>query len=154
METMEWKLCRLLIDCLKNESKFDATRLSSLLPERWQEFMALAKTQRVMPLLWHRLRQKGLEQDVPMAVAGALREASRRNILHNLCYYGELRLLLSALKPEGIPLILLKGIFLADAVYGDIGLREMNDIDVLVRPADLTRIAEVLTGMGYSYRQL
>jgi hypothetical protein len=26
----------------------------------------------------------------------------------------------------------------------------MNDIDVLARPADLVRIAEILTGMGYT----
>jgi hypothetical protein len=30
------------------------------------------------------------------------------------------------------------------------GLREMNDIDVLARPADLTRIAAILSGMGYA----
>ena len=151
METMEWELEQLLIDCLeKNESEFDATLLSSLSPEHWRALLNLATVQRVRPLLWHRLRQKGLDKAVPMAVAEALREAFRRNTLHNLRYYGELRLLLSALKPEGIPLILLKGIFLADAVYGNIGLREMNDIDVLARHADLTRIAEMLTSMGYS----
>ena len=145
------ELCRLLLDCLKkSESGFDVTRLSRLSPERWQALLALATAQRVVSLLWHRLRQKGLDKAVPMAVTEALQEASRRNTLHNLRYYGELRLLLSALKPEGIPLILLKGIFLADAVYGNIGLREMNDIDVLVRPADLARIAEIFAGMGYT----
>ena len=150
METMEWELCRLLIDCLrKGESEFDAARLSSLSPERWQVLLTLATTQRVRPLLWHRLRQKGMDKAVPMAAAEALQEASHRNTLHNLLFYGELRLLLSVLKPEGIPLILLKGIFLADAVYGNIGLREMNDIDVLARPADLTRISDIMAGMGY-----
>ena len=151
METMEWELCRLLIDCLrKNELAFDATRLSRLSPERWEALLTLATTQRVVSLLWQRLRQKGLDKTVPVGVTEVLREASRRNTLHNLLFYGELRLLLSALKPEGIPLILLKGIFLADAVYGNIGLREMNDIDVLARHADLTRIAKMLTSMGYS----
>ena len=151
METMEWKLCRLLVDCLKRDaSAIDAAWLSDLSPECWQAFLALAATQRVMPLLWHRLRQKGLDAAVPVETAEAFRNASRRNTLHNLRFYGELRRLLSALKPEGIPLILLKGIFLADAVYGNMGLREMNDIDVLARPTDLARIAEILTGMGYT----
>jgi len=110
----------------------------------------LAATQRVMPLLWHRLRQKGLDEAVPVNTAQALREASHRNTVRNLRFYGELHRLLSALKPEGIPVILLKGIFLAEVVYGNMGLREMNDIDVLARPADLTRIADILTGMGYT----
>lgn len=151
METMEWDLCQLLIDCLKkDESTVDAARLSGLLPECWQVFLTLATSQRVMPLLWHRLRQKGLNEAVPVETAEAFRDASRQNTLHNLRFYGELRCLLSALKPEGIPLILLKGIFLADAVYGNMGLREMNDIDVLARPTDLARIAEILTDMGYA----
>lgn len=151
METMEWELCQLLIDCLKkDESGFDAARLSGLSPERQKAFLALATSQRIMPLLRHRLRQKGLDKSIPIEMAEELREASRRNTLHNLRLYGELRRLLSALKPEGIPLILLKGIFLADAVYNNMGLREMNDIDVLARAADLTRIVEILTGMGYT----
>ena len=103
-----------------------------------------------MPLLWHRLRQKGLVAAVPVTVAEELRDIFRWNTIRNMRYYGDLRRLLSALKPEGIPLILLKGIFLAEAVYGDMGLREMSDIDVLARPADLARIAGILTGMGYA----
>ena len=148
---MEQEHCRLLIDCLKNDDAVsDAARLSNISPEHWRALLALATKQRVIPLLWHRLRQKGLDKVVPVEVAEALRETSRRNALQNLRYYGELRLLLAALKPEGIPLILLKGIVLADAVYGNIGLREMNDIDVLVRPADLKRVSDILAGMGYT----
>ena len=139
METMEWELCQLLIDCLKKDDpEFVAARLSGLSPECWQSFLALTDTQRVMPLLWHRLRQKGLDKAIPIEVSKELREAFNRNTLQNLRFYGDLRCLLSALKPEGIPLILLKGIFLADAVYVNMGLREMNDIDVLARRAALS----------------
>ena len=151
VKMMESQLCQLLIDCMKkDEPGFDATRLSGLSPERWQALLALAATQRVRPLLWHRLRQKGLDKALPIKAANELREAARRNTLRNLRLCGELRHLLSTLKSEAIPLILLKGIFLAEAVYGNMGLREMNDIDVLARPVDLTRIAEILTGMGYT----
>lgn len=150
METREWELCRLLTDCLKKDGPgVEPSRLSGLSPERWQALLALTAAQRVRPLLWHRLRQKGLVEAVPARMAEALRNASLRNTVHNLRLYGELRRLLSALKPEGIPLILLKGIALAEEVYGNMGLREMNDIDVLARPADLARIVEILTGMGY-----
>lgn len=151
MEMMESELCRLLIDCLKMDGPaVEAARLSGLSPEQSHAFLSLAATQRVRPLLWHRLRQKGLDEAVPIKVAKELQDASRQNTLHNLLLYRELRRLLSALKSEGIPLILLKGIFLAEAVYSNMGLREMNDIDVLARPGDLTRIAGILTGMGYT----
>jgi len=147
----EPELCRLLIDCLKRDGPaVEAARLSNLTQEDWQAFLALAAAQRVRSLLRHRLRQKGLSDAVPGKAAEALRNASRRNTVNNLRLYGELRLLLSGLKHEGIPLILLKGIYLADAVYNNIGLREMHDIDVLARPADLTRVAGILIKMGYT----
>jgi hypothetical protein len=151
MEIKDWEICQLLVDCLKKSgANVDATRLSYLSQESWHNLLSLARTQRVLSLLWHRLRQNGLDDFVPAAAAETFKEAFRQNTLHNLCFYGELRQMLSVLKLEGIPLILLKGIFLADAVYGSMSVREMNDIDVLARPADLARIAGILTEMGYT----
>lgn len=149
METIMPELNRLLVECASRDLPVAASRLSDLPPERWQDLLSLAESQRVCPLLWQRLREKGLEHTVPTPVAEELRDASRRNALSNLCLYAELRQLLSALESESIPLILLKGIYLAEAVYGSIGLREMNDIDVLARPGDITRISEILERMGY-----
>jgi hypothetical protein len=150
MKMTESELCRLLIDCLKKDGPaLDAERLSSLAVEDWQALSVLATAQRVKALLWHRLRKKGLDRTVPVGTAEELREFSLRNGARNLRLYGELKRLVSSLKPEGIPLILLKGILLAEGIYGNIELREMNDIDVLARPADLARITDILTDMGY-----
>jgi hypothetical protein len=122
MEATAPELCGLLIDCLKkDEPSVESSRLSALSPERWRDLLALKATQRVRPLLWYRLRQKGLEEAVPIEAVEELREASRWNTLHNLRLYGELHRLLSALKHEGIPLILLKGILLTHAVYSNRG---------------------------------
>ncbi len=151
METVLPESYQLLTDCLRQDgSVVEPSRLSGLSPEQWEVLLSLAAAQRVRSLLWHRLRQKGLDEAVPVDVADRLRGALRRNTLHNLRLYGELSRLLSVLGSEGIPLILLKGAFLADAVYDNIGLREMSDIDVLAHPANLSRIAEILTGMGYT----
>jgi hypothetical protein len=150
METSIPEISQLLIDCLKKDGPdVEPSRLSSLSPERWKALLALAATQRVSSLFWNRLREKGLDNTVPIKAAEQLQYAFRRNALRNLRFYGELHRLLSALKHEGIPLILLKGIFLADAVYDNMGLREMNDIDLLARPGDLARIAAILKAMDY-----
>lgn len=62
---MELELCWVLIDCLKKDkSAFDAARLTDISSERWQAFLTLSKTQRGMPLLWHRLKRKGLDEAV------------------------------------------------------------------------------------------
>jgi hypothetical protein len=45
--------------------------------------------------------------------------------------------------------IVLKGAYLAEQVYPAPGLRPMNDIDLLFKPADLPVVSEVLYGLGY-----
>ena len=152
METND--LIQHLLDFLHKDRMVDATRISNLSAEGWQSLLALAATQRVRPLLWHRLRQKGLDETVPHNVAVELRKVFLRNTMCNLRRYGELRCLLSALKAEGITLILLKGMVLADAVYDNMGLREMTDIDVLAHPSDISRISEILEGLGYTSPQV
>ncbi len=68
---------------------------------------------------------------------------------NNLRYYGELRTLLGRLNHRGIPAILLKGIHLAESIYHNPGMREMNDMDILFRREDLRAAWEILAEMGY-----
>lgn len=145
MEPLEQLLC----DCLQPSVPISADRLAVLSPEQWQAFMVLAAAQRVRPLLWHRLKQKRLVEALPGEAGALLNDFFMMNTAKNLRRYAELRSLLTVLHAEGIPVILLKGIYLADAVYGQIGFREMCDIDLLVRPADLDRVAAVLKTKGY-----
>jgi hypothetical protein len=64
--------------------------------------------------------------------------------------YGELADILGALRVEGIPVIVLKGAYLAETVYEDRGLRSMRDLDLLVRKCDLSHAEATLFAMGYS----
>jgi hypothetical protein len=150
MELEQSKLYDILIACLKKDKCGpEAAAVSALSAQDWHNLLALSTIQRVTSLLWHRLKQKNLETLVPETTAAQLRESFRHNTMNNMRLNGELRLLLLKLNAENIPLILLKGIVLANTVYENIGLREMNDIDVLTQPDDLQRIADILTGMGY-----
>jgi len=153
MKTDMVTLEQLLLDCLKEGEPVEAARFAALTPDEWRALVALAVTQRVSPLLWHRLKQKARGGDLPQEVAQTLQDALRQNTMRNLARYGELRALLTTLNREGIPLFLLKGIYLADAVYDVTGLREMNDIDVLARTADLARVAKALAERGYTSLQ-
>src|SRR5690349_18102423 len=49
----------------------------------------------------------------------------------------------------GIAVAPLKGSLLATGYYAEPGLRPMNDLDLLVRPADEPRMLELLAGLGY-----
>jgi hypothetical protein len=62
---------------------------------------------------------------------------------------GELAEILAAFAGAGIEAIPLKGSHLATSYYREPGLRPMNDLDVLVRPADEPRALEALARLGY-----
>ena len=50
---------------------------------------------------------------------------------------------------DGLDVILLKGAALAETVYGDIALRPMSDLDLLVRPRDVSAAVHGLARAGY-----
>lgn len=143
------KLEQLLLDALNPTTLLTGERLAGLTPEQWQAWMALAKVQRVTALLWHRLRQKNAAVLLPDAVLTELKAALRRTALQNLRRYGELQQLLKAAQAQHIPVVLLKGIYLADTVYENQGLREMNDVDLLVPIDALQQTALILSSLGY-----
>lgn len=150
MDSEESRLYDILLACLKkDQSAPDAALLRALSSQDWSHLLELADMQRVTSLMWHRLKQKQLEPFIPESAGVVLRNSFRQNTLNNLRFNAELTKLLETLEKENIPLILLKGIVLAQAVYEHVGLREMNDIDVLARPCDLTRIADILKERGY-----
>lgn len=126
-------------------------RLAHIPYEKWREVAALARQQGVAPLLYHRLKQMGVE--LPGAVAEELRRTYYTNIGRNLVLYGELGKVLQRLQEKNIAVIVLKGAYLAEAVYENIGLRSMCDIDLLVKQEDLLRVEQELLRMGYSTRQ-
>ncbi|MDA8429949.1 MAG: nucleotidyltransferase family protein [Geobacteraceae bacterium] len=144
------RLEQLLLDTLNPAVPVNTGQLAGLMPDQWQALLALAAGQRVGPLLWHRLKQQGVTYLLPVEAAATLREALSRNTMRNLRRYGDLRRLLTALQAEQIPVILLKGMYLAKTVYVNMGLREMSDIDLLARSGDHRRITEILAGMGYA----
>jgi hypothetical protein len=66
--------------------------------------------------------------------------------------YSDFSRVCSALSAEDIEVVALKGLHLAEIVYDDVGLRQMRDMDLLVRNEDLSRAQEVLFDMGYGPR--
>jgi hypothetical protein len=60
---------------------------------------------------------------------------------------------LRCLRSSGIKVIVLKGAYLAEAVYGDVALRPMGDVDLMVPRAELPRAQAILLDMGGVHQQ-
>ena len=65
--------------------------------------------------------------------------------------YHELSKVLKALQKEGIAVIMLKGAYLAEAVYDHVGLRPMSDVDILVKETDLLKVEKKLLEINYAH---
>jgi hypothetical protein len=140
----------LLLACLRvDDSATLVERLSPASAADWLALLELAERQRVGALLAARLAQAGLE--APQAGRGRLRAMAQIGALEAARERQALGQLLAALGGEGIPVIVLKGGYLAEAVYPP-GARGMTDIDLLAPVDDLERAGAVLQGLGYTWR--
>ncbi len=138
----------LLLYCLRE--KPDASRLEQLTPADWHDLMQQARSHAVLYLLYHRLKTRNLDRHIPADIHQAVRTEYFELAWRNNSLYNDLSKILKTLQQENIPVILLKGAHLAQVVYGNIALRPMGDIDLLVRKNDLPKAKELLLGLGYS----
>src|SRR6202008_4308852 len=105
-----------------------------------------AELHRLLPLVHSKLRAAGVA-DPDLA---RLRGLPRRTWYENQVALHRVRPGLDQLRAAGIPTLFLKGAPLALEHYGDLGLRPMADIDVLVPWADAPRALDLLEAAGWS----
>jgi hypothetical protein len=147
-----------LLRCLSTSRKLTADlQPSSPVPRppspAWNEVVAIAAHHGLTPLLYTRLKQNDAQACVPADVWERLRQVYIASAVRGMRLYRELRTVLRCLRSAGIPVIVLKGAFLAEAVYGDAALRPMADVDLMVPRAELPRAQRVLLDMGGVHQQ-
>ena len=113
--------------------------------------LTVAARHGLSPLVYPRVR--GAVEAAPSAFVRELRERYLSSAAANMRLLHELGVILRTLRAADVPVIPLKGACLAEAVYGDIALRPMADLDLLVKPADLPRALEALRQLGYESDQ-
>jgi len=107
-----------------------------------------AEVHGVLPLVAHHLEQLG-DLHLPQDVAALFQRQASLHAGRSLLLARELRDVLEQLMAAGIPVIPLKGVALAHALYGRCTLRVSGDIDILVRRAQVPDAVSVLEAKGY-----
>ena len=103
-------------------------------------------SQRLLPLLHRNLARLGADDPEMPRLKGTYRQTWYTNQI----LIAKVSPLLSALEAAAIPTALLKGAALTPYYFGDVGLRPMNDFDLLV-PTDQSRAAiAVLIRCGWT----
>jgi Uncharacterised nucleotidyltransferase len=86
---------------------------------------------------------------MPLEVREQLARDLRLGTARHLFLSGELAGLLRSFEREKISVIPLKGLALAESLYPHQGIRPSTDLDLLIRPADARRVADLLQPLGY-----
>jgi len=116
----------------------------------WDAIAAEARRFGLSPLLHHRIKLRRPDINIPPQVGGKLRDDYLRSAAINMRRFQALTRALEALKAAGVSTIALKGAYLAEAVYGNLALRPMSDVDILVHREDLGRADAALSTAGFT----
>jgi Uncharacterised nucleotidyltransferase len=117
----------------------------------WDYVLDQAEENSVTPLLGRQLQALPAGA-VPAPVLDRLKDACRANTIRCLFLTAELTKIFDLFNSRGIRAIAYKGPALAMQAYGDMTLRQFEDLDIIVRQSDLPKANEVMRGLGYRPR--
>lgn len=117
----------------------------------WTEFLAAAEHHGILALVARNLvvHGNGLPAGFPADVALSLRSAYATNLRRSLWFAAELTRIVLHFARRGVRVVPYKGPVLAQAAYGDLGLRSFSDLDLLISAADFARAVGALAEVGY-----
>jgi hypothetical protein len=116
----------------------------------WPQALIIATAQGMAPLVFLHAARVGVLAGMPPEVAGGLGDSYRQTLVTNRGLQREQEAILVALAARGVAAIPVKGITLATRYYGDLALRPIHDIDLLVQRAEIGQAGKILKGLGYA----
>lgn len=142
---------RLLVCCARTKMQpAIAEEIRSLAagPLDWDFLFSEAAENSVTPLLARQLPACAADV-ISVGHLEQLRDAARANAVRSLILVAELIKITDAFQSAGIQAIPYKGPILAAQAYGDVTLREFEDIDIVLRQRDMARANDILTALGF-----
>ena len=144
---------QVILFCLRDELTEEyRSEILSLTESDWHEVIQAADVFGVTQLIAANVQRHRL--DLPQAVAASLMASLKNNTARNLNFLVEFQKIARAVQARNIPLMPLKGMYLATNLYNNIGERLTSDIDLLFPLTNLKDAVEAIeTETGYhSYR--
>ena len=115
--------------------------------EDWDYFINTIIERGLAPLFYKKLPLLGAI--LPARVEQLLKKTYYTTVSRNMVIYDAFKELCLVFKMHNNDFLALKGIFLAEWLYGDIGLRQMSDIDLLIREEDAAKAIAAMEQIGY-----
>ena len=114
----------------------------------WEYLFNFAERQALAPFLYHQLNMIGADA-VPPDYWRRLKSSYQANVARSIVLTDELLSLVRELEAIGVEILPFKGPVLGVVAYGNSALRCFIDLDIIVRPSDVSATIEVLLARGY-----
>jgi len=145
-----------ILSCVKLKPKqADINRLNDLIPliQDWDMLVQIAVERGIGPLMYKKLSLIEKQNLIPEQQRNILEQTYFMTLRRGMLLHDAYRKIVEKFVENGISVIALKGIFLSDWLYGDIGLRQCSDIDLLIKPEEGLKGVSILREMGYASKE-
>lgn len=116
----------------------------------WPRCMPSLREQRLIPLLHERLRRGNALDVLPDAIANMIERDHQAAVAAQIVFQKSFLNIVAACDLQGIRVLPLKGIYLAEYIYPGVGTRPMTDLDILVAAEHFEPCVETLRENGYT----
>jgi hypothetical protein len=144
---------KLILSCVKIQpTPKELEKINNLIPQLqdWDYLITTIIDRGIGPLLYKKLPLLSNSLLIPTSVQTKLQQVYYKTLSRSTILYEHFRKVADAFAEQDISVIALKGIYLSEWLYQDIGLRQFSDIDLLVKEKDGLTALSILTALGYN----
>jgi hypothetical protein len=117
--------------------------------ENWDYFSETIIKNGIAPIYYANFMKGSNIKLIPKQHFLEFKEAYYKTLSKNIILYDSFKQLIQVFTDNNISVIVLKGMFLAEKLYKDIGLRQISDIDLLLKYNDIEKAGNLLMELGF-----
>ncbi len=140
----------ILLHCAFPRGELKTAEVRELIGEDfdWESIVESASHHGLLPHVWQAC-VKEFHDLVPSSIMVRLQRMGSAGSVRNHLWAGDLLHILHTLEASGITAVPFKGPVLAEHLYGEPWLRDVCDLDIIVRRKDVLAVKELLSRLGY-----
>lgn len=147
--TPEEKLILLCVKVQPTQLELEQLNILILQIEDWEYLITTIIARGIGPLFFKKLALLSNRSQIPATIQTKLQQVYYKTFTRSTILYEHFRKIGEVFAKHGISVIALKGIYLSECLYQDIGLRQFSDIDLLVKKEDASLCLSIMAEQGY-----
>ncbi len=134
----------------------DVLQIDQLIPKitDWNSFVDIVICNGIAPVVRKNLTASKNVCKIPESIISRLNQVYFKILSRNILLTTHFKNIIAAFSEKNIEVIALKGMYLSELIYQNIGLRPMSDIDLLVKKTDAETCRDILLKLGHTDQEV